>query len=640
MLTSSAMELLSVLVFKEKIEEVVSHLVQLGIFQPVDIRHIEKELDGLTTLEIETENAQWQAIEIQLRDILRKLNLNISPGQSTEAHSSEKIKELFANLEEKLNTLVAQKEELQGELKTKESMLSQVKDYFLFPIKRGQPYTFLEVNLGKLDEKNIVLLERSLKDIPYLIYPFRKEASKNTILLIGLRRDRAFFDKVLSDLAWEKVEFPQTQENLSKDVEEKLKIQIDECRSKINNINGAIEKLSEHYRPELSKIQSFVFLKKTLIEAKKYSCTTDRLVLLSGWIPQEEKERVISEVKKIAKNSYIERKSPRELDIPKEDIPVKMKHSPFFKPFELLVSTYGVPRYGTIDPTIFVAISFLLMFGAMFGDLGHGLIFVLAGLLLRKSKKANVRQAVTLLLYCGLSSSFFGLLYGSVFGLEEIIPTLWIKPMRDIFGIFKISVIFGIAIITVGIVINIINALRDRDYLKALFDKAGLIAGVIYWMVIGYVSKQFASKTKIPFFYIVLISAGFILLFFKPFIEIIFRKGKQKEGIFVSLMESAVDILEIIMGYLANTVSFIRVAAFSLAHGGLFFAIFELSRVLKNVGGGSLSILVIVLGNILIILLEGLVVGIQSLRLNYYEFFSKFFMAGKQFYKPLTTDNR
>jgi len=103
-----------------------------------------------------------------------------------------------------------------------------------------------------------------------------------------------------------------------------------------------------------------------------------------------------------------------------------------------------------------------------------------------------------------------------------------------------------------------------------------------------------------------------------------------------AFMESTIDILEIVMGYLANTVSFIRIAAFALAHTGLFLSIFELSRIMRGIGGTAASVVVMVLGNILIILLEGLVVSIQSLRLNYYEFFSKFFMSGKRFYKPLT----
>jgi V/A-type H+-transporting ATPase subunit I len=104
-------------------------------------------------------------------------------------------------------------------------------------------------------------------------------------------------------------------------------------------------------------------------------------------------------------------------------------------------------------------------------------------------------------------------------------------------------------------------------------------------------------------------------------------------------MESVVNILEIFMGYLSNTVSFIRVAAFALAHAGLFLAIFTLSRLTDNHTGmgNMISWLIIIAGNILVVCLEGLIVSIQALRLNYYEFFSKFFISGKQMYKPLSS---
>jgi len=125
-----------------------------------------------------------------------------------------------------------------------------------------------------------------------------------------------------------------------------------------------------------------------------------------------------------------------------------------------------------------------------------------------------------------------------------------------------------------------------------------------------------------------------VVLFLKPLVDIF--AGRAHEGVFVLLMETVIDMMEIVMGYLANTVSFIRVAAFALAHAGLFMAIFELSKLLKDVGSGFVSLLIIIGGNILVLLLEGMVVGIQSLRLNYYEFFSKFFVSGKNVYKPLS----
>jgi V/A-type H+-transporting ATPase subunit I len=274
------------------------------------------------------------------------------------------------------------------------------------------------------------------------------------------------------------------------------------------------------------------------------------------------------------------------------------------------------------------------MFGGLFGDLGHGLLLVLASLFLTRSKKDKIRQAGALIRYCGISSALFGFFYGSVFGFE--FPSVWMKPMENLTGIFRLSIMLGVAMISLGIIINVVNSLRDKDYLKALFDKAGLIGGVVYWSAIALFSKMFFAKTQIPVVYSFLIFGGLAVLFLYPLAEFFLKK--KKESIFESFMESMVNILEIIMGYLANTVSFIRVGAFALAHAGLFVAIFQLSKIVRNSGGDLGAWVVIILGNILVICLEGLVVSIQSLRLNYYEFFSKFFLSGKYEYKPLTNE--
>jgi V/A-type H+-transporting ATPase subunit I len=632
------MEFVSMVVFKDKIEDVFSRLVKLGIFQPVDIRKIEEEVSSLTSLEIEKESAELQALEISFREISRKLNLSIVSSRDIESFSIEGVKEIFKQLEEKLSAIISERQDLVGELKTTESMFAQIRDYFVFPLKRGAYYTFLQVNLGKVDEKNMPVLERSLKEIPHLFYPIRKQDASVVTLTIGLRRDRAVIEKILKDVAWREMDFPENANELSGDVENKLKEKIEGCKKRIVELDQLIKKQAQENQGTLSKIRAFIVLKKSLIEAKKYSYATDKTVILSGWVLHKDRDKVTNEIKSIAGVSYIEKKRAEDLNIAKEDIPVRLEHNAIFKPFELLINSYGIPRYGTIDPTIFVAISFLIMFGAMFGDLGQGLSLVFIGLLIKRAKNIKIKQASTLLVYCGISSAIFGALYGSVFGFENIIPAIWIRPMENIFEVFKISVLFGIIIITLGILVNVINALRDKNYIKALFDKSGLITGIVYWLAIAFVSKLFVAEKNIPPIYLILILAGLSLIFLKPVIEIIFKKKKEKESLFVSFMESLVDILEIIMGYLANTVSFIRIAAFSLAHAGLFLAIFELSRLLKDVGGVPLSALVIILGNILIVLLEGMVVSIQSLRLNYYEFFSKFFVSGKHAYKPLTMD--
>jgi V/A-type H+-transporting ATPase subunit I len=638
MITPSAMELLSFVVLKDKAEEMASQLLKLGIFHPVDIRSIEDKIKGLSIFQIQKETGDLETLQAKTADITRKLKLNWVPTYSKdiEAFSYAGTEELLNNLDKELTPLLTQKDELQEEIKTEESILSHVKEYLPFPLERKSLYSFLEVSTGRIEEKNILVLERSLKGIPHVIYPFKKESDGGVFaLVIGLRRDRVLIEKVLDDVAWDKKDFPLESEGLSKAAQKKLTMQIEENKKKIKDVESQIRDLGGTHREALSRINSFITLKRSLLEARKYSYATEKTVLFSGWVPREEKAKLINKIKSLTDISYVESRSPEQVEVSKDEIPVRFQHGPLIKPFELLIEAYGVPRYGSIDPTIFVAISFLIMFGAMFGDLGHGLFLILVSFFLRRKKLSNnLKHTGALIFYCGISSSVFGILYGSFLGFE--FNSLWIKPMGNILEIFKASIFLGITIITLGILINVLNALRDRDYVKALFDKAGLIGGIIYWAAIGLVSKLFFFKGTIPAFYSFLILGGILVLFLYPLMECILKK--RFGNIMESFMESLVNILEIFMGYLANTVSFIRVAAFALAHAGLFIAIFSFSQVIHIKGnlGDILYWLVIITGNIIVVALEGLICSIQSLRLNYYEFFSKFFMSGKQMYKPLS----
>jgi Archaeal/vacuolar-type H+-ATPase subunit I len=532
-----------------------------------------------------------------------------------------------------VNPLISEKEDLLSQLATKEAMLSRLEEYASFPVNRpASSYSFLKAEMGSIEENSVSALEKNLKDIPHIIYPFKKEGSRVMLLFIGLRRDRELLDKTLMDLGWIKLEHSNEPQEFSKEVVNKIKHEIDSCKNSVKAVDLRLRTLRDELQEGISETNAYVAVKKSLLEAKRYSRVTEKTTLISGWVPRADREKIIGDIKRFDPSACIEERRAEDLDIPKEEIPVKLRHTRILKPFELLIDAYGIPRYGTIDPTIFAAISFLIMFGAMFGDLGHGLVLSIISLFLWKSKKEKVKQAGTLIFYCGVSSELFGMLYGSFFGYE--FPSLWIKPMHSVMEIFKISIIFGIVMITGGVLLNIVNALKDRDYIKAVFDKSGLIAGVIYWTGIALVSKMLISKTVFQPVYVTVFLTCIGLIFLKPLAELIIKK--KRESVVTAFMESMIDVLEIVMGYLANTVSFIRIAAFALAHTGLFLSIFELSRIMKGIGGNAASLIIMVLGNILIILLEGLVVSIQSLRLNYYEFFSKFFMSGKRFYKPIT----
>ena len=131
---------------------------------------------------------------------------------------------------------------------------------------------------------------------------------------------------------------------------------------------------------------------------------------------------------------------------------------------EGLVSTYGVPGYREIDPTLLVAVTFVLMFGIMFGDLGQGLVLAAMGLLLVLRvipQLAAQAEAGRILVACGLSASVFGLLYGSFFGLEDVVPALWLKPMHDIWTLLGAAIVFGVVVLNIGFGCRLITAMRE-----------------------------------------------------------------------------------------------------------------------------------------------------------------------------------
>jgi V/A-type H+-transporting ATPase subunit I len=382
-----------------------------------------------------------------------------------------------------------------------------------------------------------------------------------------------------------------------------------------------------------------------LLKVKSYLKKTRKTYIFSGWVPSKRKREVENEILRAAKGrAIVEIISPEEITGVKSGqlkVPVMLENPGFFRPFEMLVSSYSLPEYKFIDPTFFVAISFLIMFGMMFGDVGHGIVISIIGWLLgfRKSGRSDgVTLVGKLGFYCGLASIVFGFLYGSVFGVETWIPHLWLSPMHEIGRFFKFAIFFGVGMISVGIIFNLINTLRVRNFMGTFFDHAGLVSAILYWSGIG-AAAIFMRNRPIP---IKLVTFGILLpvfLFFlrEPLAAIFGRRRMRfSTGVGTYVMESFVEIIEIITGYLGNTVSFIRVAAFALAHAGLFVAVFSLVDLVKEESGGAIwTVLIFLIGNAVIIALEGMVVTIQAIRLEYYEFFGKFFVGGGTAYKPI-----
>ena len=309
--------------------------------------------------------------------------------------------------------------------------------------------------------------------------------------------------------------------------------------------------------------------------------------------------------------------------------PTRLKNPGILKPFEMFVEMYGLPAYNELDPTLFIALTYTLMFGIMFGDVGQGACLLVGGLLLYRFKKLRLAGIVGV---AGIWSVVFGFLYGSFFGFEEVLPAVWMKPMDNIMTTLLLAIGFGAALILIAMALNIINAVRAKDYGRLLFHQSG-ISGLICYGFVVLCALLFVTGNGLPATIIMGIAVGVPLLAIllkEPLSHLVERKSRIfPEGSKVMFfVEALVEGFDVGLSYATNTISFVRVGAFALSHAGMMGVVMTLAGLEK----GSPNWIVIVFGNLLVAGLEGLIVGIQVLRLEYYEMFSRFYTgSGKPF---------
>jgi V/A-type H+-transporting ATPase subunit I len=295
-----------------------------------------------------------------------------------------------------------------------------------------------------------------------------------------------------------------------------------------------------------------------------------------------------------------------------------------------MIKMYGMPSYKELDPTPFLSLTYLVFFGFMFGDIGQGFVLFLIGVLLRL-KQIKLGSIIERL---GISSMIFGAIYGSIFGFETIIPALWIKPFHHINTVLITAIVVGVAFLMVGYIYGMINSLKSGNYSNFILGKNG-VAGFVLYISLLLIAVAMVTGNRIlsMTLLVMIMAAAAMILFLKETISVRLNlKGAQKNhDQESSVIERIFEIFEVLLSMLSNTLSFIRVGAFALNHVGLFIAFESLAKLIDS-GIGSIAVYIV--GNIFIIGLEGLIVGIQVLRLEYYELFSKYFEGGGIEFNP------
>jgi V/A-type H+-transporting ATPase subunit I len=300
------------------------------------------------------------------------------------------------------------------------------------------------------------------------------------------------------------------------------------------------------------------------------------------------------------------------------------------RPFRPLVQSYGTARYRDIDPTPFTALSFVAMFGMMFGDVGHGLVLTLLALWLRRRRRGRLAafQALWAIPFAaGLAGACFGLLYGEAFGPTHVVPRLWLDPLDRPVPLLLVAVAVGAVLLIVSYLLGIVNRWRESGFAQALFDQsgisgltmfvgAGIFAGGVYW-----------HQVAVEILGAVIAVIGVALLGLGLTLE----AGRGAGAV----TQAGVELVDAVIRLASNLISFTRLAAFGLMHAALGLVVFEAAQALwGGVLGGLAAAAVFVLGNLVAFTLEVLVTGVQALRLEYYELFSRIFSGEGHAFAP------
>lgn len=647
------MKLLTAVVLEEASEEVVRELLRLGVLDFIKVEKLAPEQAAkLLEMSRPEHREAYTDLRVRVETLFRQAGLPLPTNDRLELDSMTDV-----DVSRATQSIDAISGDLAA-IREQQKMLSQTRirvEEMLAYCKEGKTQ-YLDVRIGNVRKDDTALLESRLAAQAHMLVS--PEGWSDAVLLT-LRRDRPQVEPLLEKLQWtENPQGDRSGEALHL-VTEELEKRLVQVRQENERVKAAITARVAKDREQLETLWCNLRLHELMGEIESYFSHTRNTTIFSGWVPEEsaaELEKSIREASKgVCVIEWIEATR-----MPREEVPVAVRDVPLLRPFQKLVDNYSVPEYGTVNPTPFVAVAYLVMFGLMFADAGQGLVILLLGVFgvryfaAHPGKPAKIITAdlCRLMIYLGCASVVSGVVFGSYFGFPWF-PPLWFdyhgavlghdSAGRDVYSILGITIWFGVAVIATGLVINWINLTRKRDWFHLVFDKNGVIGGWLFgwgvWAASFFVKsgyKQFPEGPVLPLVF----GIPLVMLLGKVPIHrmLVKRSGSEVEhksvGALVMdiFLEWLVDVLEIFSGFLANVLSFMRVAGLGIAHVSLMSAFFEMADL---VGGGILGFIVMVFGNALVIVLEGLSAGIQSLRLNYYEFFNKFFTGHGLSYNPV-----
>ena len=575
------------------------------------------------------EKAVKKGLTKSLKESFRK---SVASRRVPATVSLEQIELEVAEPERELDERLSKLEKLRSDLKnlkaTKESLLILQK-HALRSDSFGD-FNNIFVRAGFLNRTFSVKLEKYVEGTSVRFARWPEKREDNFLVILGLNQDKAYAEDTLTRLNFAPLILPGRVNPDPLQALEQNEVSIVKVQQEINDLEHDVRGICEEFQEKAVGFDPVVRRALAVENARGTFSRTETLSLVHGWIPSNRQESLTAAVQASTNNAaFLKFEDPKPDDLP----PVQISNKSVARDFELFTRLRGTPQYGEIDPTPIVTVLFTIMYGMMFGDIGQGIVLLAIGVILSRLQKGfmgissrAMGRLGGIVASCGMSAIFFGTLYGEFF-LSEAFRPIFVNPIEGQTTMIVVALLFGVVQLGLGLVLKIVNLLRTGARIAAAFGGVRLVyyvAGVA--LAVKYASSlSFAVFTE-NLWLTVTALVCLIVVFFSPTIEAILR---HEAGFGAHIMNGASEFIETFLSYLTNSISYVRLAAFAIAHSALGLSVLILAALIGYWPG-------FIFMNFLALTIEALGVFIQCMRLTYYEFFTKFYSGTGSAYRPFS----
>lgn len=550
----------------------------------------------------------------------------------------DKLNQQFARLRAERESLIEQK-------KTCEQGISQYSHFSALKINMDELMgcSHVSVRFGFLPMLGYSKLQNKYANDPYILFmPCAQENNGFWGVYVTPHSKAQETDGIFSMLYFERMRMPGaagTPDEIVANFQKNLEV----VEQSLADLDARSKKLWQENVDKVDTLYDTSRYLSSMFTLRKFAAVKKDYFYYVGWVPASSVESVSQRAQTVPSIRITVDSDDvnAELDSAEQHIPpTKLKNHWWAKPFEFFVTMYGLPAYGEMDITVFVALTYTALFGIMFGDVGQGIVLAVVSWLIWRYKKSSLFR---LMIPCGIASTIAGFVFGSVFGYEHALDPLYhaiglahkpVEVMDSINGILLFSIFTGVALVVAAMCLNTVSCLRRRRWGSALFDTNGVVGIMTYLSGVCLATNFMGGHAPISDNVAsILLVIGLIVILLQGILAPLFNgeDWKPEDGWGSYFMEAFFETFESVLSYLSNTVSFLRVGAFVLVHAGMMSVVFTLA-------GDPANIVVVVLGNAVVLCLEALLSGIQGIRLEFYEMFSRCYTGGGRAFVAMDTD--